>query len=205
MISIQTYDRYDNKFDFLEGSRDEMDMRSGISLLEMIFAIVIIGVAFAVVPRIIMVANRSMQLSIKEDGLYNAVALAGHIINLSWDQQTIDTNGKILDAGGVPCVDNRRRGEFVGSMRICSDKTPDDTAESDYQDVDDYDGYSDTTTGGRVIYDRAVSVGRDKDLKAISVTVSTTDQRVGRAFVGHIRYESYNLGQVQVPRRACGN
>ena len=183
-------------------------MRKGMTLIELILAIVIIAIVFTVIPRIIAVSNRSSQLSIKEDGLYNAMLLTGHIMSISWDKNTIDTDGKILDAGGVPCAEDtnhpgkRRQGAFLGTMRLCSDVAPDDTAQSDMADVDDYNGYDRNSTGGRIIYRMQVSVTRDKDVKDINTTVSTTDKRVGRAFQRSVIYKSYNLGQVQIPSRA---
>ncbi len=184
-----------------------MKMRNGVTLIELIFAMVIIAIVFSVVPKIIFASNKSMQLSIKEDGLFDAVTLTYMISKLPWDKNTIESGGKILivdNAYECNSTTGYRIGGFKGSRNCLKTvMTPDDTPSLDYSDIDDYDGYSQTTEGGRVAYDLNVSVTRksDSDVKEIVTTVSSTSKKLGGGFQSSFRYDSVNLGEIQINKR----
>ncbi len=182
-------------------------IRSGFTLIEMIITLVIIGGMAAVIPRILLVSNRAMQLTIKEDGLYEAVSLTALIASLPWDQNTTNTDGKILDAGGIECNASTgyRIGGFVGS-RNCIDAgsvPPSDTADGGCDDVDDFRDhacYSDAT-GGRIPYTLTTDITRHADTKRIRVQVSATGGKVGGEFNSSFIYDSHNLGQIPIQKR----
>lgn len=127
-------------------------MRKGLTLIELILSMVIIGIVFTVIPRLIMSMNQSAQVTIKEEAMFNALAQMGAIINLPWDQNNTE-NDQILasDSTVYECntTSGYRIGGFVGS-RNCR-PTDDDinlTASSIgmeliagnpvYNDIDDY-------------------------------------------------------------------
>ena len=184
-------------------------MRRGLTLIELIFSMMIIAVVFTVVPKIIFASNKSLQLSMKEDALFNAVTLIGNIAKLPWDENTMLTHGGILDAGGFTCSNGYRRGGFEGS-RNCLDN--DGSALWDvsgsmgledafYNDVDDYNGDSQVTQGGRITYELNTSVVQNGDIKTIIVSVSTSDKRLGSNFKSSFFYDSANLGHIQINKR----
>ena len=183
-------------------------MRKGLTLIELIFSMVIIGIVFTVVPKMIFASNKALQLSIKEDGMYNAISLLGSISKLPWDQSTIDTRGEIVNAsGGILCQTNGYRvGGFIGSRNCLNNKTINgmvvDNNKNDFDDIDDYDGETDfeeSSSSGKD-YDLSVEVSRTNDIKEIKVTIN------GGARTGNFQtsffYQSANLGYIQINKRA---
>lgn len=194
-------------------------MRKGLTLIELIFSMVIIAIVFTIVPKIIFASNKSMELSMKEDALYNAYSLLGSILRLSWDENTT-TAGKILDTGEHNCSDYRVGG-FIGS-RNCVDS--DDSAtkigleDSDYNDIDDYDGYDENiSVAGRNKYKISVDVNYvqydnpnfshqsetdTKEYKEINVTVEAhIDNKKMIGYKSGFFYHSANLGQIYIKKQ----
>ncbi len=187
--------------------------KAGFTLVELIFSIVIIAIVFTVVPKLLFTTSKTMEVSIKEDGLFAAMALMGNIIRLPWDGNTVSSGGKILDTDVNDCVDYRPGG-FFGS-RNCLDSSAAATPKVDfgsigglYSDVDDYDAYAISTINGRVSYDLDVevnyadrsflaSVGSD-ELKEVQVNVGATGKS---NLCSSFFYYSANLGHTQINRR----
>ncbi len=70
-------------------------MRKALTLIELILSMVIIGIVFTVIPRLVMSMNQSSQVTIKEEAMYNAMAQMGMILNLPWDNNNTQ-NPQIL-------------------------------------------------------------------------------------------------------------
>ena len=188
-------------------------MRKAFTLVELIFSIVIIAIVFTVVPRLMFATTKTMEVSIKEDGLFAAIALMGNVIRLPWDSNTVSSEGKILDTSVNTCTDYRVGG-FLGS-RNCLGSGATATPKggfgtlSTYGDIDDYDTYSATTLNGRVQYALDVSVDYSdtslnasagtNELKEIGVSVSSNSKTV---LCSSFFYYSANLGHVQINKRA---
>jgi prepilin-type N-terminal cleavage/methylation domain-containing protein len=189
-------------------------MKNAFTLVELIFSIVIIAIVFTVVPKLMFVTTKTMEVSIKEDGLFAGIALMGNIIRLPWDENTVVSEGKILDTDANTCTDYRIGG-FVGS-RNCINSSAAATVKGSfgsagtfYSDVDDYDTYSTSTVGGRVQYALDVDVnyadvnfnpaaGTD-ELKEVKVNVSATGKT---NLCSSFFYYSANLGHIQINKRA---
>ncbi len=188
-------------------------MKRAFTLIELIFSIVIIAIVFTVVPKLMFSTTKTIELSIKEDALFSAVALMGEIVRLPWDENTIVSEGKILDTDANSC-NNYRIGGFKGS-RNCIDSdlaaTPKGSFGSSgiYGDIDDFAAYADTTEGGRVAYTITAAVEYvDKDftptagsdeVKKVEVKVGSTGKtKLSSSFF----YYSANLGQIQINKRA---
>lgn len=60
-------------------------MKRGFSIIELVFAIVVIGLTASVLPRLIEQSQRSNESAIKQEMVYNAVAMAHRINNAYWD------------------------------------------------------------------------------------------------------------------------
>jgi hypothetical protein len=182
-----------------------------MTLIELIFAMVIVAVVFMVIPRILFVANKSHQLGMKEDGLFDAVSLTGQIVRLPWDENTLETEGKILQTGTNDCNTSTgyRIGGFVGS-RNCIGGTldADDQANGDCDDIDDFNDaacYEGNDTAHGKDYTLSVQVdvdGGNPNLKTVQVTVASDSGRLGGGtFSSQIAFRSYNLGWIQINRR----
>lgn len=191
--------------------------KSAFTLVELIFSIVIIAIVFTVVPKLMFVTTKTMEVSIKEDGLFAAIALMGNIIRLPWDEKTIESGGKILDTDANTCTDYRIGGfvePIFNSTRDCLDSsfaaTPKGSFGSlgTYGDIDDYDGYSATTINGRVSYTLDVAVdyadlalspsAGTNELKEVEVSVNATGKT---KLCSSFFYYSANLGHTTINKR----
>jgi len=93
-------------------------MRKGLTLIELILSMVIIGIVFTVIPRLVMSMNQSSQVTIKEEAMYNAMAQIGMILNLPWDNNNTQ-NPQILTVAPASAYDcnttsGYRIGGFIG-------------------------------------------------------------------------------------------
>ncbi len=194
-------------------------MRKGMTLIELILSMVIIAIVFSIVPKIIFASNKSMELSMKEDALYNAYSLMGSVIKLNWDENT-SKNGNIVDTSVNTCNDYRIGG-FVGSRNCIDDDNTSstigqDTGNDDYNDVDDYDGSTtDVNKSTNVnIYDINITVNyvdenytkhsktTSQELKEINTTVFPgSDNKKMKGFKASFFYHSANLGHIQIKHR----
>jgi len=180
----------------------------------------IIAVVFTIIPKIVFVSNKSLELSKKEDALFNAYSLMGSINRLPWDDNTINSGGKILDTSDNSC-DDRRIGGFLGSRNCIESDLSASTIGiegSDFNDIDDYDGSTtdvNTTINGsnKNIYDINTTVvyvennynssANTKELKEIKTTVySGADNNKMTGFKASFVYFSANLGHIQIKKRA---
>ena len=197
-------------------------MRKGLTLIELILSMVIIGIVFTIVPKIVFVSNKSMHLSMKEDALFNAYSLMGGVLKLTWDENTLK-DGKILhtdaNSGTAKDCDDNRTGGFSGSRNcIDSDDNATDIAreDDDYNDIDDYDGYDENiSVGGKNRYKITVDVNyvdgnysatadpkKDtSEYKEINVTIqSHVDNKKTKNFKTSFFYYSTNLGHIQIKK-----
>ena len=183
-------------------------MRKGLTLIELIFSMVIIAIVFTVIPKMIFASNKAIALSIKEDGMYEAISLIGSISKLPWDENTTQSGGKILHTTTNDCdsATGYRIGGFVGS-RNCIDSDYNvsttlgtDANDNTYKDdVDDYIDYDQNSTQGRN-YNLKVDINNTNNIKTIKVIVK------GGAKTGNFQtsvfYESANLGYIKINKRA---
>jgi prepilin-type N-terminal cleavage/methylation domain-containing protein len=181
-------------------------MRRALTLIEMIFSMIIIAVVFTIVPKIIFASNKAIALGMKEDALFNAYALMGSITKLAWDENTIISEGKILNTTDNTCSDYRVGG-FLGS-RNCIDSTLFASSigleGADYNDVDDYNGYLEPITlNGENRYNLGVTVayGSTQEIKSINVSAqSHADNNKIKNFQSSFFYDSANLGQINIKK-----
>ncbi|WP_201352404.1 hypothetical protein [Hydrogenimonas urashimensis] len=182
-------------------------MRRALTMVELIFTMVIIGLVFMVIPKIIFVTNKSLETSVKEDALYNAMALMGIIVRLPWDEENTKYDQILTPSAGrndYRCDSSTgfyRVGGFRGS-RNCIDNsvTPMNASmslgreDALFNDLDDYDGYTiETTTPYGSKYRLDVTVrylqdppaGRDVDLSTLTSASGSTDIKEVRVTVSN--------------------
>lgn len=85
------------------------EMKRGFSIIELVFAIVVIGLVSSVLPRLIAQSQRSNEAAIKQEMVYNAVAMAHRINNAYWDTifyKDGKNNGKVLPKYG--CINSKK-------------------------------------------------------------------------------------------------
>ena len=144
-------------------------MKKALSLIELIFTIVIIGIVFSVIPKIIYVSNKSLEFSKKEDAIFNMMSKIIDISLKAYDKKNIyyddillakDPPINILDCNKSSWY---RIGGFKGSRNckngILESNIPlNGVGEDDY--IEDYNGVEiNTTKYGRTLYTLKISVG----------------------------------------------
>ena len=178
-------------------------MRPALTLIELIFTMVIIALVFTVIPKMIFVSNKAMQLQVKEDALFDVATLMGEVSQVAWDGQTIATHGKILKNSEIPCQDGKPKNGWIG-QRSCSDVEPDNTPDNTCDDIDDFTQQTchENATGGRSDYNLSVSETMDenKTYKQLVVEVNATGGKTG-ALKSTFVYRSYNIGWAYVARK----
>ena len=124
-------------------------MRRALTLIELILSMVIIGIVFTVIPKLIHAMNQTSKTAQQEEAMYNAVALMGAIINLPWDNNNTQ-NDQILQvtAGNSAYECNTtsgyRIGGFIGGRNCIEPNGIDYNATAlglegtDINDIDDY-------------------------------------------------------------------
>jgi len=124
-------------------------MRRALTLIELILSMVIIGIVFTVIPRLVMSMNQSTQTAIKEEAMYDAMAHIGMIINLPWDNNNTQ-HPQILSVtqgdAAYECnaTSGYRIGGFVGGRNcirpagVSYSATDIGREDAEYNDLDDY-------------------------------------------------------------------
>jgi prepilin-type N-terminal cleavage/methylation domain-containing protein len=199
-------------------------MRRGLTLIELIFTMVIVAVVFTVIPKLIQSFAQSGAVSIKEDALYNAVALAGLMSALPWDEENVDSDAILFtdNVTNYACSQTTgyRTGGFVGGRNCIQDPanatTPVALGREDgfYNDFDDYhneDRNSSVVCGGVsqtvFVFDVNVSYVNETNyapqpnsthakMAQINVNKHGTNECVTSLF-----YTAYNIGQIQINKR----
>ena len=176
-------------------------MRKGLTLIELILSMVIIGIVFTVIPRLILSMNQSAQVTVKEEAMFNALAMIGAIINLPWDNNNTLSNQILNVTDGNASYEcnastsgggelGYRIGGFIGSRncRALADGTYDFNAstalgqeDSHYNDIDDFDGNLTTTKSCANLYDLNTTVKYvdDDDYSPIAAGKTSNAKMIG--------------------------
>ncbi|WP_345985073.1 prepilin-type N-terminal cleavage/methylation domain-containing protein [Sulfurimonas sp. HSL-1656] len=82
-----------------------MVVRHAMTMIELIFAIVLIGIAVAGVPRMIERNNRSLESNIVDEAVFAVSAKAAQVLSFRWDDNSQNagdllSHSKILDVAG---------------------------------------------------------------------------------------------------------
>lgn len=201
-------------------------MRRGMTLIELVFSMVIIALAFTVLPKILQVAGKSAKTTLKEEAMYNAVALMGLVRSLAWDERNTKTDQILTVTAGdlkyrCPDWEIYRKGGFVGS-RNCKDQFSasniGDDGDSEPDDIDDLDGNNTPLTNFNSSreYNASVEVryvqDYDTQFSSSSVSGTTNVKRVTIEVVpsakreilserfAKIDYFASNIGQLRIFR-----
>ncbi len=164
-------------------------MRRSLTLIELIFSMVIVAIAFTAFPKILQVSAKSSNLTLKEEAMYNAVALMGLVRTLAWDERNTQEDDILLVDSGDASYECRyalgsgeqiyRRGGFVGS-RNCQHKLSasaigSDADDNEIDDIDDLDKASKVATNvyGKRSYLIDVNVSYVQDFSGDPIDLRT--------------------------------
>ena len=201
-------------------------MKKGATLIEIIFAILIISFAFSTIPKMIEVSNKTLEFAKKEDAIFNMMAKIMDISFKEYDENnTISDDILVLKHNPLRVLDcnsssKYRIGGFFGS-RNCEHSVFESNIEADsneppYDDVDDYNGTSESISYGHTEYNLTIFAGYtdewdsydDKSLtfnftrrmdnnftnvKRVSVIISK-----GGKNISSVSYYSANIGHIKI-------
>ncbi len=160
-------------------------MRRGISLIELVLAIVVIAISVMTVPMMLQQGTRNDTYSMMQEAILAARTKMGNILSYQWDdnsRESNNTNGRlrVLDvANGDPALDRngtyypeRRIGHVYGDLRrkmkaiSAADRYPKAGADANITDVNDFDNHSTQIawSGGSVVTDRYDYLDKDLNL-----------------------------------------
>jgi len=166
-------------------------MRRAISMIELIFSIVILGIVFLSIPLIIQNANTSLESTHDSKGYYHALALMQIIIAKPWDHNNIDdlSTSEVYYILGADCVG--RTGLTPGeSRRMCDPALTPTTnpmiANANYAAIDHFQDYTQEVEGFTLSTSIAYA---DPNLKLISIPLSKNG-----ALLSTYYYYAANIG-----------
>ena len=143
-------------------------VKKGFTFIELVVAIVVIGIAMMSVPLLLSQSSRTNEFSISQEAVLAGSTKIGNILTYPWDDKLVSevdvkhildvTNGD-LDLDRFPDNNStRRKGNFKANFRRKFDTNltfasvvlgrVGDTNASAYNDIDDFNGVSETITSG---------------------------------------------------------
>jgi len=204
-------------------------MKKSFTLIELIFSMVIIAMAFTVLPKILQVSARVSTQSIKEEALYSGVALMWYIQASAWDENNTEYDDILIVSNGDSEYDcnnttHLRNGGFVGSRNCKNDiyasnlgKDSDDNGLND--DVDDFTSYKVSNYNNSRDYNLSVKVNYVDDMnlseenfktsikssstntKYIAIDInSTNSKKTSGKNIAQLKLWMFNIGQIQINR-----
>lgn len=134
-------------------------MKYAFSLIELIFSIVIIAIAFISIPTLIIQSSRMDEFSIKQEAILAVDTKIKNILSYRWDQNSLQNNLiKVLDVptGDITLMrvedeDNKTRvGHFKYPKRrsFFTMATYPTGIVDGFDDIDDFNGTTDNLLGG---------------------------------------------------------
>ncbi|ADN08505.1 type II secretion system protein [Sulfurimonas autotrophica] len=206
-----------------------MIKKNAFTLIELILSMVIIAIAFTVLPKILQLSAKVSVQNLKGEAMYNAIAYIGLIKSTAWDEENIKYNDILLVANGDSDYDcntttTYRIGGFDGSRNCKNAKNASslgsDSNESYNNDMDDFDTINATNNTNSRAYDLNVSVDYLEDIAENGNTFSSTTKSnttntkritikvdvkkkasaLGNSFV-QMSFIAQNIGQFQINKR----
>jgi prepilin-type N-terminal cleavage/methylation domain-containing protein len=214
--------------------------KSSFTLIELVVAIVVIGIAVTSIPMLLSTTSQSFSTHLKSKSFYNAYSTLALIESMDWDEQNTKNDNfyKILrsqgdnelyckihyqkfyikyEREGVYQLDNESGADcsYDQASKIGTDEGENDS--SQYDDVDDFDGYENDDlayynikvgvkyvqdnadyTAKNIFYnDNLDSSNKRTNIKYIEINMT---DKTGK-LVSVIRGKAYNLGAVKIYSR----
>ena len=144
--------------------------RKAIAMIELIFAIVIIGITLMSMPNLIYQASESGYTTIQQESIAAAASDLSLILSREWDESGTDPSigSPILDtvSGTVSLRPGGRSRSFatgVGGTHLLASST---FSDGNFNDIDDSDGKTGTVTlmdGGQDLIDINITIATEVD------------------------------------------
>lgn len=163
-------------------------MRNGIAMIELIFAIVVMGIVMMSAPMLISTASESGLVAVQQEAIAASSSEIGMILTRDWDEAGTDetTESPILIVSngdseldmvlgpdgnssgrraGTPTTSSRTSFSSISSLELGATLASAFETEGDADDIDDYDTDTISLTGARYA---------EGDLADASITIGTT-------------------------------
>jgi prepilin-type N-terminal cleavage/methylation domain-containing protein len=202
--------------------------KSAFTLIELIFSMVIIAIAFTVLPKIMQLSTKVSTQGVREEAMYSGIALLGLIHATAWDENNTDVDDILIVSDGNSAYEcgsnNYRVGGFFGS-RNCQHHEDASALGSDDGDLDDMDDFTTLTASNynnSREYNLSVNVNYVTDIdesdnsafsattnsdttntKYITVAVKSAkrSKTLGKT-LATFTFHAMNIGQITVNKRA---
>ena len=185
------------------------------TMIELVFAIVIIAIAVLSLPMMIQVNSRAMESNLIQEAIFAASAelmgaSAGYWDTNSMEDYNLSNISRVIDIDGNCSVDRLRVGHIAQPYhRRCVESTTGsvaDSADSTFISLDsaEHTGTTDEIflnatpdkSGYKKTYYSTLNVTRDGDVKYLEVTVSDSDDTLVV-----LKMQSANIGEIDYYKR----
>lgn len=161
-------------------------------MIELIFAIVVMSIAMLAIPPVLSQTSSNINEVIKQEAIFQAYRTIGTILTYKWDDKSVigdDTNtshildttsnetelnrtnsGSVVRIGNFNVLDRRT---FFSSTRYATDPLGLESGETEEDDIDDFDGHTDSITAAPGEY--AFSFDLTSHIKYISDSADYTN------------------------------
>lgn len=158
-------------------------MRNGASLLELVIAIVVMGIAMMTLPLMLTTTQKNNIFALQQEAILMARTQLGDIVTYRWDDKSsdgsqiavLDTNDTYSNYNRYPDnssnrrighVKGNKRRKFFNNMRYATSDTALGKEDSNYNDIDDFndanltlsDSSDTNTTQGYKLSDSNMSI-----------------------------------------------
>lgn len=160
--------------------------RSAFTLIELIFAIVIIAISVVSIPIMTNAIGKGVENNLIQEGIFGASAKINQILSYRWDENSIDESvdvnatglAKVIDRNGTSCNGDRLKPGhiFEALHRKCLDNNATRvsiTFGSDGESVAEYDDVDDFTSNTGDLFTGSSSSDAYKQAYTYEVTVNT--------------------------------
>jgi type II secretory pathway pseudopilin PulG len=171
------------------------NQKRGIAMVELIFALVIMGIVLMSAPMLIQQSIRSGSVALQQEAIAAAASQTAIVLSMHWDENNSNVPigaSPILDTNRVPfdfnltsiplgligvsgrnMQDNNMTLSAVPFLNFGMDETNNtDTNESDYTDFDDVDDYHGSSFG-LMVFNNEVTSADVGDYIDVNITMST--------------------------------
>ena len=172
-------------------------MQQGIAMIELIFAIVIMGIVLMSAPMLISTATKSGYIALQQEGINEAASQINMILGYTWDESNTDDSHVItvLQTAGDPGLDeNVTTGRRAGTPNISERTFIDDNSTkwsasaigADGGDLDDMDDFNGTTVN--------LTEVQDADTGDAATTADYVEKKVDISISRTVGYISDGVG-----------
>ena len=154
--------------------------KKAIAMIELIFALVIMGIVLMSAPMLIQQSIKSSNIALQQEAIVAAASQTAIVLSMNWDENNskptagespiLDTNKSLSGLDGVYGRNKKKEGNVTLFPSIIIGADANETDYKQFDDVDDYDGSS----FGLVLFNNESSSADKGDYLDVSIEINTT-------------------------------